>query len=84
MPWKNELPMKQKQRFVSLAQSGHFTVTELCIEIWNRAQQATSGLSDMPVVGWKVWESGVERREASRAGRHRKWRAAKRLMNVQY
>ena len=24
--------MEQKQRFVSLAQSGHFTVTELCVE----------------------------------------------------
>jgi transposase InsO family protein len=32
MPWKNELPMEQKQRFISLAQSGHFTVTELCGE----------------------------------------------------
>jgi transposase-like protein len=32
MPWKNELPMDQKQRFVSLAGSGHFTVTELCLE----------------------------------------------------
>ena len=30
MPWKNELPMEQRQRFVSLAKSGHFTVTELC------------------------------------------------------
>jgi hypothetical protein len=30
MPWKNELPMEQKQRFINLAQSGHFTVTELC------------------------------------------------------
>ena len=30
MPWKIELPMDQKQRFVSLAQSGHFTISELC------------------------------------------------------
>ena len=30
MPWKTELPMDQKQRFVSLAQSGHFTISELC------------------------------------------------------
>ena len=30
MPWKPELPMDQKQRFVSLAQSGHFTISELC------------------------------------------------------
>jgi transposase InsO family protein len=30
MPWKNVSPMEQKQRFVSLAQSGHFTVSELC------------------------------------------------------
>ena len=32
MPWKNVLPMEEKQRFVSLAQSGHFTVSELCEE----------------------------------------------------
>jgi transposase InsO family protein len=32
MPWKKESPMEQKQRFINLAQSGHFTVTELCAE----------------------------------------------------
>jgi putative transposase len=30
MPWKTELPMELRQRFVSLAESGHFTITELC------------------------------------------------------
>jgi hypothetical protein len=30
MPLKNVSPMDQKQRFVSLAGSGHFTMTELC------------------------------------------------------
>ena len=30
MPLKNLSPMEQKQRFVSLAGSGHFTMTELC------------------------------------------------------
>ena len=30
MPWKNVSALEQKQRFVSLAGSGHFTVTELC------------------------------------------------------
>ena len=32
MPWKNELPMEQKQRFINFAQSGRFTVSELCEE----------------------------------------------------
>ncbi len=32
MPWKNVSPKEEKQRFVSLAQSGHFTVSELCEE----------------------------------------------------
>jgi transposase InsO family protein len=32
MPWQKESPMEQKQRFVSLAQSGRFSVTELCEE----------------------------------------------------
>lgn len=32
MPWKSVSPMEQKQRFVSLAGSSHFTVTELCRE----------------------------------------------------
>lgn len=30
MPWKTELPMELRQRFVNLAQSGHFTISELC------------------------------------------------------
>jgi transposase-like protein len=30
MPWKNVSAMEQKQRFISLAGSGHFTMTELC------------------------------------------------------
>ena len=30
MPWTTESPMDQKQRFVSLAESGHFSITELC------------------------------------------------------
>jgi transposase InsO family protein len=30
MPWKSESPMDQRHRFVSLAESGHFTVIELC------------------------------------------------------
>jgi transposase-like protein len=30
MSWKNVSSMEQKQQFVSLAGSGHFTVTELC------------------------------------------------------
>lgn len=30
MPWEDVSPMEQKQRFVSLAQSGRFTVSELC------------------------------------------------------
>ena len=32
MPWKNVSPMEEKQRFVNLAHSGRFTVTELCAE----------------------------------------------------
>ena len=30
MPWENELPMEQKQRFVSLLTSDRFTMVELC------------------------------------------------------
>ena len=32
MPWKDVSPMEQKQRFVSLVQSAHFTMAELCKE----------------------------------------------------
>ncbi len=32
MPWPTEYPMDQKQRFISLAKSEHFTFTELCKE----------------------------------------------------
>lgn len=30
MPWKTEIPMELRQQFVSLAESGHFTIRELC------------------------------------------------------
>ena len=30
MPWKTELPMEQRQRFISLIESGHFTISEIC------------------------------------------------------
>ena len=30
MPWKETNPMTEKERFVTLAQTGRFTITELC------------------------------------------------------
>lgn len=30
MPWKETEPMTEKERFVTLAQTGRFTLTELC------------------------------------------------------
>ena len=30
MPWKDIEPMEEKQRFIHLAQSGRFTISELC------------------------------------------------------
>jgi hypothetical protein len=30
MPWKKELPMEQRERFVILAQSDRYTKKELC------------------------------------------------------
>ena len=30
MPWKNVMPMEEKHRFIMLAQSGRFTISELC------------------------------------------------------
>jgi len=32
MPWNNVSPLEEKQRFVNLMESGHFTVSELCAE----------------------------------------------------
>ena len=32
MPWSEVTPMEQKQRFVSLAATGRFTLTELCAD----------------------------------------------------
>ena len=32
MPWNNTPTMEQRQKFISLAKSGRFTVTELCLE----------------------------------------------------
>ena len=32
MPWKKVTLMDQKQRFVSLAATGKFTVTDLCLD----------------------------------------------------
>jgi hypothetical protein len=30
MPWKEVEPMQEKERYVTLAQSGRFTISELC------------------------------------------------------
>jgi len=30
MPWKKVIPMEEQKRFVVLAQTGRFTVTDLC------------------------------------------------------
>lgn len=32
MPWKNIIPMDEIIRFVSLAQTDRFTITELCLQ----------------------------------------------------
>ena len=32
MPWKNETPMETKHRFITLAQSDRYTITELCVD----------------------------------------------------
>lgn len=32
MPWNNTPTMEQRQKFITLAKSGRFTVTELCLE----------------------------------------------------
>ena len=64
MPWKNELPMEQKQRFVSLAQSGHFTVTELCGEFGVTRKTGHKWLARFAACGM----AGLE--ERSRAPRH--------------
>lgn len=57
MPWKQITPMEEKHRFVSLASSGRFTLTELCADFkvsrktghkWLRRYQAegTPGLRE--------------------------------------
>jgi hypothetical protein len=32
MPWKETKPMTEKERFATLAQTGRFTVRELCAD----------------------------------------------------
>ena len=32
MPWKEVEPMEEKQRFIALSQTGHYTITELCAQ----------------------------------------------------
>ena len=32
MPWKETNPMTEKERFVTLVQTGRFTITELCTD----------------------------------------------------
>ena len=60
MPWKNVSSMEQKQQFVSMAGSGHFTVTELCVQFgisrktghkWH-ARHAGGGIKMVPVLAW--------------------------------
>jgi hypothetical protein len=35
MPWKKTAPMIEKEHFVTLAQTGRFTVRELCADFLN-------------------------------------------------
>ena len=71
MPWNNESPMEQKQRFIHLAKSGHFTVSELCEDFgitrktghkW-LARYAESGLAGL------AEQSRAPREVSARSGR---------------
>lgn len=56
MPWKEVSSMEQKQQFVSLAGSGHFTVTELCEQFGISRKTGHKWLSRHAVGGMKALE----------------------------
>jgi transposase-like protein len=56
MPWKNVLPMEQKQQFVSLAGTNRFTVTDLCLEFGISRKTGHKWLSRHAVGGMKALE----------------------------
>lgn len=68
MPWKNTTPMEEIIRFVSLAQTGRFTITELCEQFTISRKTAYKHLERYaagPVsnrVGWILEASSVPRR----------------------
>ena len=87
MPWKTETPMEQKHRFVALAESGHFTVSELCRELgisrktghkWltRYRQQGTAGLEEKSRAPNRVpgkIEQEIERIIVSERRAHPRW-----------
>ena len=87
MPWNQVTPMEEKQRFISLAGTGKFTVTELCLEFkvsrktghkWLRRYCAdgTGGLRDRsrrPHGCTHQTAEEVERLILRERRRHRKW-----------
>ena len=56
MPWQNLTPMEEINRFVTLARSGHFTMTDLCEQFGisrktgdkHLERYAASGLAGLP------------------------------------
>jgi len=56
MPWKEVSSMEQKQQFVTLAGSGHYTVTELCEQFGISRKTGHKWLSRHAVGGMKALE----------------------------
>lgn len=87
MPWKNESPMEQKQRFVSLLRSDRFTMVELCESFgisrktghkWKGRYEAQgmSGIEDRSRAPRRVTcrtEEAVERRIVGEKRLHPTW-----------
>lgn len=54
MPWKNIIPMDEIIRFVSVAQTDRFTITELCLQFNISRKTAYKHLERYAEGGWKA------------------------------
>ena len=74
MPWKQTEPMSEKERFAVLAQTGRFTVMELCAEFGSSRKTGHKYLKRYRSEGRDGLQVAVGARGAVRMRRQSRWK----------
>ena len=74
MPWKTITPMEEITRFVLLAQTDRFTITDLCEQFGISRNTGHRYLERYAAGGCRACSHAVIGRTISRSARMRRWR----------